>query len=384
MRRIRRLPSSRSVKAITYRAVLMRLPMRRGSAVFESGLGRAFTDSPKYLYLALRASGDRRRVVWSYLDDPNGFPSDAVLVRRGSWRYLLELARAEFWVDDQGFPAIARRRRATTYLQTWHGSAYKTMGFDQPELRDAGHDRRQAFAAAVGRWTHLCVQSETAEQTFAAAFRHKAQVLRTGYPRNDPLLAPDVQSRKAEHRRSLGLPTDRLVVLYAPTFRDWDRGADGTARLDLARIAADIGERCLILVRAHYLDRPAETDAFPEIARDVSTHADVTELLLAADALITDYSSVMFDFALLRRPMLFYAPDLEVYNRRRGSYFDLQVVAPGPVVQDMDEVVGWLRQPQAAHDSYSERYDAFVRRFCGFEHGDAAERVRHSVFGTAR
>ena len=361
----------------------MRLPMRRGSAVFESGLGRAFTDSPKYLYLALRASGDRRRVVWSYLDDPNGFPSDAVLVRRGSWRYLLELARAEFWVDDQGFPAIARRRRATTYLQTWHGSAYKTMGFDQPELRDASRDRRQEFADAVGRWTHLCVQSEFAEKTFAAAFRHGAQVLRTGYPRNDPLCAPDVESRKAEIRRRLGLPEDRLVVLYAPTFRDWERGADGVARIDLARIAADLGDHCFVLVRAHYLDRAADA-AMPGNARDVSAHGDVTELMLASDALITDYSSVMFDFALLRRPMLFYAPDLEDYNRHRGSYFDLTNVAPGPVVRDMDEVLAWLRQTQATQDAYGERYDSFIRRFCSFEHGDAAERVYRAVFGTER
>jgi CDP-glycerol glycerophosphotransferase len=369
--------SSGRAKPFVYRQVFLRLPARRGSAVFESHLGRGFGDSPKYVYLALRAAGDTRRVVWSYQGDPAGYPTDATLVRRGSWRYWWELARAEQWVDNQGFPTRAPRRPTAAYLQTWHGSPYKVMGFDEPQLRAATPRRQQEFVDAVSRWTSFCVQSAFAEDVFATAFRHRAEVLRCGYPRNDPLLHPDVDADRVAVRRRLRLPDDRRLVLYAPTFRDWRRGEPAELPLDVTSVAAD-APGWLLLVRSHYLQPvPVEGDR----VRDVSDHPDMTELLLVADALITDYSSVMFDFALVRRPMLFFVPDLETYTRERGTYFDLDSVAPGPVVRRAEDVVAWLADPDAAHAAHAGRHAQFVDRFCTFERGDAADTVVRSFFG---
>jgi CDP-glycerol glycerophosphotransferase len=138
-----------------------------------------------------------------------------------------------------------------------------------------------------------------------------------------------------------------------------------------------------LLVRAHYL-QPVPVAGAAEVdagVRDVTPHPDVTELLLVADALITDYSSVMFDFALLRRPMLFFAPDLETYARERGAYFDLETEAPGPVVRELADVVAWMADPDAAHLDYEPRHRRFVERFCAFERGDAAATVVRSFFG---
>ena len=384
LRRALRWPASRTMKALVYRLLLSRLPLRRDSMMFESQLGRAFTDSPKYVYLALRAAGDQRRAVWSSAVGRAGFPDDAIVVPRDSWRYYYELARAQIWVDNQGLPWPARRRDGVTYLQTWHGSPYKAMGFDQPQLQFASQSEREKFLRDVSRWTHFCVQSPFAEQTFASAFRHRAISLRTGYPRNDPLLSADAAAVAKELRSRLELPDDRRIILYAPTFRDSRRITGGRNRLpfNLGRLGEEVGDSCYLLVRAHYLDRGQVPARHASFARDVSTYPDVTELLLLADGLITDYSSVMFDYALLRRPMLFFAYDLELYSLSRGEYFDLEEEAPGPVVRTEDEVAQWLADPLAAHADYAERHERFLQRFCTFETGAASRQALASILGT--
>ncbi|HET6818444.1 MAG TPA: bifunctional glycosyltransferase family 2 protein/CDP-glycerol:glycerophosphate glycerophosphotransferase [Mycobacteriales bacterium] len=382
LRRLFLSARSRGLKSLVYRSVLVRLPVRRGTAVFESQLGRVYADNPKYVYRALRSAGDNRRVVWSYTESTSGWPQDAVLVKRASWRYFYELARAELWVDNQGFPPGAPKRRGTKYLQTWHGSPYKAMGFDQPQLQFGPADKRAEFAAGVGRWTHFCVQSPFADDTFRRAFRHSAKSLPSGYPRNDPLLRYDAAAVK-DLRAQLELPDDRQIVLYAPTFRDSDRVTRTRSglRLNLARLSELVGDRCYLLVRAHYLDRGSVPTRYSSFARDVSDYPDTTELLLLADGLITDYSSVMFDYALLRRPMLFYAYDLELYNQTRGSYFDLETEAPGPVVKTEDGVAEWLSDFRTPHLAYAERLERFVDKFCTYETGHASEDVVREFFG---
>jgi CDP-glycerol glycerophosphotransferase len=382
VRRVVTAPVSRPVKSLVFRKVLVRLPVRPGSAMFESQLGRVYGDSPKYVYRALRAADPTRRVVWSYAASSAGWPTDAILVRRATWRYFYELARAEFWVDNQGLPHVATRRRETTYLQTWHGSPYKAMGYDQPQLQFGPPQQRRHFAQGVGRWTHFCVQSRYADEVFRKAFAHKAESLPTGYPRNDPLLRSDPAEAKALAAR-LELPDDRRIVLYAPTFRDSQRITRGRPEfpLNLAQMSELVGDRCYLLVRSHYLDRGSVAARYSNFARDVSDYPDTTELLLVADALITDYSSVMFDYALLRRPMLFYAYDLELYTQTRGAYFDLEAEAPGPVVKTQEEVLSWLADPEAAHEAHAERFGRFLEKFCTYESGDAAQAVVQRVFG---
>nr|WP_262401437.1 CDP-glycerol glycerophosphotransferase family protein [Actinomadura sp. CNU-125] len=142
--------ASRRTKTAVFNRVLTRLPVRPGLAVFESHLGRSYSDNPKYIYRELRRSGRAVDAVWSYRTSPEGFPADARLVRRGSWAYYRALARARYWVDNQGFPDGLRKRPETTYVQTWHGSAVKPMGLDQPRLKAAPAAERRGSA---GWWT---------------------------------------------------------------------------------------------------------------------------------------------------------------------------------------------------------------------------------------
>ncbi|HWG24899.1 bifunctional glycosyltransferase/CDP-glycerol:glycerophosphate glycerophosphotransferase [Actinospica sp.] len=357
-------------------ALLCRLPAKRGSVVFESHLGLSYSDSPKYIYEALRRHGHSGRVTWSYTENTNGFPKDAHLVMRNSWGYLRALARAEFWVDNQGFPQWMAKPGRTTYIQTWHGTALKTMGVNTPQVKAMLTGQRKALSRAVNRFDHFLVRGEWDIRTLVEAFEMRAEPLRFGYPRNDLLLSPERGELSASLRARFGFPADKTVLLYAPTFRS----TSGPFRPDFSfeDFAREFGETHLLLVRAHYLNTVSVPEAARGAVQDVSKYPDVTELFLASDALITDFSSVMFDFSLLDRPMAFFAPDKAGYTRDRGTYFDLEAEAPGPYTTDQESFFKALHA--LTPDSHHAERRAFARRFGEYEHGDAAERVYQRFF----
>lgn len=388
LRRRRDRWHSRAFKAPVYNRWLCRLPVRKGSVVFESHMGKCYGDSPRAIHEEVRRQGLRLHCVWSYESSANGFPTDARLVRRWSWRYLWALARAEYWVDNQGFPQNLRKRPGTTYLQTWHGSAYKRMGFDETRVRMQNAPRRHRLQEAVRRFDHFLVRSEHDVNTLARAYRLPAErLLATGYPRNDALLAARARD-ETEGRLprpaladSLGIPDHKKVVLYAPTFR----GGPGTRKrrrlpLDVARFAERFGDEYTLLVRAHYLEAARLPVCPPGTVVDVSAHHDVTELLTLADALITDYSSIMFDYALLDRPVVLFAPDLDAYAVSRGSYFDLREKAPGPVVETEDELFAVMGRLKATDTEFEEARASFAEEFGGYDTGEAARTVVRTVF----
>ncbi|MFE2018702.1 CDP-glycerol glycerophosphotransferase family protein [Streptomyces sp. NPDC059499] len=379
---------ARGLKVSVYHSWFLRLPVRKGSVVFESHMGTCYGDSPRAIHEEVRGRGLPLRCVWSYESSTDGFPDGARLVRRWSWRYLWALARAEYWVDNQGFPQSLSKPSRTTYLQTWHGSAYKRMGFDETRVRLQNAPQRERLQDAVHRFDHFLVRSEHDVRTLARAYRlPEKALLRTGYPRNDVLVAARARD-EAEGRLprpalagELGLPDHRKVVLYAPTFR----GGPGKRKrrrllLDAARFAERFGDEYTLLVRAHYLEAASLPPCPPGTVVDVSDHHDVSELLALADVLVTDYSSIMFDYALLDRPVVLFAPDLDAYAAERGSYFDLRAKAPGPVVETEDELFGVLARLKAADTGFEAERRSFAKEFGAYDRGDAARAVVDTVF----
>ncbi|HEX7187107.1 MAG TPA: CDP-glycerol glycerophosphotransferase family protein, partial [Actinomycetes bacterium] len=349
--------------------------------------GRQYSDSPRYIYEAAVDAGLERlglAPVWSHAARrPDGFPPDARTVRRGSWRYYYLMARAQYWIDNQGFPRVFSRRRETTYIQTWHGTPLKRMGFDSPSLERAGAATRRIHKAMMRRWSVLLVPSEYFVETFVKSYRYEGKLVRHGLPRNDLLVRGVDPDWVLAKKRELDLPTDRRLVLYCPTFRDQARQLQKEYDLpmDLKAMREALGQDVHFLVRTHYLDAYRLSPRDATFATDLSRHHDITELLLLADVLVTDYSSVMFDFANTGRPMVFYTHDYEGYTRdERGTYFDLAQVAPGPMVQDTDGLIAALRTVDDLRGAYAERYTAFRERFCEYETGRAAEHVVKELF----
>jgi CDP-glycerol glycerophosphotransferase len=211
-------------------------------------------------------------------------------------------------------------------------------------------------------------------------------MLNTGYPRNDILHSPDRDQIAAIIRRRLGVPGDKKTILYAPTWRDDDYYDKGQYKfklhLDLDMMRQRLKDEYVILVRTHYFIADSlDLGDLSEFVYNVSKYDDISELYLMSDILITDYSSVFFDFANLKRPMLFYTYDLEKYRDvLRGFYIDIEKELPGPLVYTTNEVIDAIINIEAIKKEYKDRYEKFYSRFCGWEDGQASQKVVESVF----
>ncbi|MEU7057774.1 bifunctional glycosyltransferase family 2 protein/CDP-glycerol:glycerophosphate glycerophosphotransferase [Streptomyces sp. NPDC046197] len=392
LRAVRRDLNSGARKIQVYERMLSRLPVRKGTVVFESHLGKQYSDSPRAVFEELRRRGVPITPIWSYAGErPEGFPEGVELVRRWSWRYLRALAQAEFWIDNQGYPLRLAKRPETTYIQTWHGSALKRMGFDEPTYRMMSEQDQRSYQQALDRFDHFVVRGEHDVRTLARAYRiPEDKLLRTGYPRNDALVraregaAPDPEAQRLAER--LGIDPGRRVLLYAPTFRAHPDGRvrDFEFPFDVEDFAARFGDQYTLLVRAHYLNRLTLPPSVAGRVINVSAEPDITPLLLLADGLITDYSSVMFDYALLHRPIVFYAYDWEEYAKdTRGTYFDLLAEAPGPVPRTPDELFAAIDDLAQVQQTYEARLKEFVDKYGEYDRGDAAAQIVDRFFGPA-
>lgn len=352
------------------------LPIDDRAVFCESMLGKSAWDSPRAVAEAVRALDPSLTVYWVHAGRAPELPEGFVPVRRWSVDYLRHAATARFIIDNQTLPTFFRKRSEQRYLQTWHGIPLKLMGLDAPEFKYAAPEAQQTLLARAAQWDGLVSPCDYFEETFVRAYRYQGELLRGGTPRNDVLVRD--ADKRTEYKRKLGLPLDRTIVLYAPTFRAVTSPATvkpGQA-LDVRTWAEELGEETYLLVRAHYLDKVHVPRALHQYALDVSQVPDINMVYLAADVLITDYSSVMFDFATLRRPMAFYAYDLVEYmSADRGTYFDITEEAPGPVVRSFPDLVDTIRSLRTDEQSETEAYERFVDRYCGDEDGGAAERA---------
>jgi CDP-glycerol glycerophosphotransferase len=301
-------------------------------------------------------------------------------VLRNSTEHYEVIGQARYIISNNPMPPWFHKRPDQTYLQVWHGTPLKRIGFDieQPKFTDAaGYLKR--FSADVAQWDFLVSPNPFSTPILQRAFRYDGEVLEYGYPRNDVLSSPDTARMAAEVRARLGIPAGKRVVLYAPTWRDDQAKTGGYGldmRLDLEQVQRALGPDHILLVRGHINVREAVRSGAADCMLDVSRYPDIAELYLASDALITDYSSVMFDFAVTGKPMLFFTYDLEHYRDEvRGFYFDFETQAPGPLLRTSDEVIAALRSLDQVTKEHASAYAAFAERFCPLDDGQASARI---------
>jgi CDP-glycerol glycerophosphotransferase len=343
----------------------------------------AYSDSPRAVFEALRERGDQHDFVWLARADRAGdFPADVDTVEFGSAAARAALEAADVVVSNDHIGFDWDKRPGTTYLQTWHGTPLKRIHNDvlwAPEGRLAYLDTE------IARWDALLSPNAVSTPRFRKAFGFTGPVHETGYPRNDLLSSPDRDRVRAEVRAQLGIPDGVTAVLYTPTWRDdLVFGTDGpqvTFPLDLGEFATALGADHVLLLRLHSMvsDRLELPAGAP--VTDVSDHPDIRFLYLAADVLVTDYSSTMFDFAVTGRPIIHYTYDLDYFqDELRGFYFDLAEAAPGPLLRTSEEVLAAIadlgRQPWEPPPAYRR----FQETFCSLEDGHATERVLELFF----
>ncbi|MEU7582691.1 bifunctional glycosyltransferase family 2 protein/CDP-glycerol:glycerophosphate glycerophosphotransferase [Streptomyces sp. NPDC041068] len=356
----------------------------REAVLYDVFGGRMYGDSPRAVHEEMVRRGLPLEHLWVVKDGQCEVPATAKAVRVHSPEYYEAMARSRYIVGNTHFPRWLERREGQQIIQTWHGTPLKRIGFDFDNDHFASTQYLQDLDRERHQWTMLLSPNKFSTPIMRSAFRFGGDVdgelLEAGYPRNDVLLAPDRAKRAEKVRRALGLPEGKKVVLYAPTWReDKQRHRGGfllDLRLDLAKAREELGEDHVLLVRphAHIVEPvPGAGDGF---VWDVASYPDIMDLLLIADVMITDYSSVMFDFAVTGRPMLFFTYDLEHYrDRLRGFYFDFEKRAPGPLLPTSDELIAALKDLDATSEPYQKAYDEFRAEFCDLDDGQAARRV---------
>jgi CDP-glycerol glycerophosphotransferase len=355
-----------------------REPSYDSLVLLETFGGRSVGDNPGAIGRELLARDLGLDLAWVVDDPAVVVPPGTRAVHRRTAAWYDALAHARAYVANASAPYWFAKKPWQVHLQTWHGTPLKRIGEDRGpgDLGTWRHRRRMAGQAAG--WDAMLLPNPFCADVFRSAFRFSGAFWETGYPRNDVLLTDDGTLRE-QVRAGLGIEAGERVVLYAPTWRT--SGGEQQSKplfLDvevLTRALPDV----VVLLRGHY-SGTGEPELFGERrrVRDVTRYPDIAELYLAADALVTDYSSVMFDFALTDRPIVLLAPDLEDYrDLERGFYLDIEREAPGPLVRTTEAVLEVL----SGADRDQARRAAFRERFCAWEDGRSAARTVDRLLG---
>jgi CDP-glycerol glycerophosphotransferase len=360
-----------------------RLEALQDAVLYDCFGGTEYSDNPRAVHEELVRRDPPFEHLWVVRDGAFQVPDTAVAVRAQSREYFAAYARARYVVGNDHWPPWATRRPDQVWLQTWHGAPLKRLGLELAGSPKASLHYRRLQRQPSENWHYLLSPGAYATPILRRAFPATAEVIETGLPRTDRLLRADRERLAEDVKRRLALPTDKTVVLYAPTYRDQltarDRYRIGPS-IDLAALQAGLGENCVLLVRKHRL----MVGAFPtdgDRVLDVTQFPDATELLLAIDVLVTDYSSAFVDFASTGRPIVFFTPDLETYRDEiRGFSIDFEGEAPGPLLRTTDEVIDALRSPRDVRDEFRKRYEKFVATYCALSDGLASSRVVDRVF----
>ncbi len=372
------------------------IPIKKKTVLFECFLGQSYGDQPKYIYEEMLSRGMDKQytLIWAFRKNKMNLdvPGDCKKVAYLSLRYLWCVMRCETIVNNSRFPYFLVTNPKTVFLQTWHGTPLKRLGLDQDEVH-MPNTTTEKYKANIVRssrqWDYMLSQNRFSTERFCSAFALKQeQIWEFGYPRNDILSLPDVKKQEivSHVKQKLGIPADKRIVMYAPTFRDNDTKQakyNHTFPFDLNDFANRLGDDTVLLLRLHYLvSQTVGKEISSKNIIDASAYPDITELYLIADLLITDYSSVMFDYAITHKPMLFYMYDLASYrDMLRGFYFDLSEL-PGPMVEDYEKMVCFAQNPTSYQAEYAEKYLKFRGKFNYLDDGKAAKRTVDQLFFT--
>lgn len=364
-----------------YHSCLERLPIERDKVVFDNYMGKGYGGNCKYVAQELLRIGAKRKLVWivcSPKEQEGQFPPGIRLVEYGSPQALFEYATARYWVCNYHLVHYLNRgllkKPGQIYIQMWHGS----FGIKKIENDCGNLTQDQAWLALAkknSRYTDVWVSNSDFETAvYRRAFWDVGDVRLFGHPRNDIFFGDGMETARARVTAYLGKSRQNLL-LYVPTFRDdamiWEQ------RLDVTLLKQSLEQRFggswLILTRLHPRMK-AYTQMLPKepFCVNVTDYPDIQELLAAADAVVTDYSSAVFDYLLTGRPAFLYAPDYQAYETVRGLYYPL-TETPFPVASDN----GQLAKHIASFDElvYKGKVRKFLEEKGSVEDGGASARV---------
>lgn len=366
--------------------------------IFETFMGRQYGCNPKamYEYMLTDSRFNDYRFVW-VLNDENkadDLPGrDRVeIVEANSDRHYKLLAQAGYVVTNSKLDFGVKKKDGQVFLQTWHGTPLKKLRCDivaeKGNAMNSLKEIREKNDADIVRFDYFISPSKFCSDKFTSAFNLKKLgleniLVETGYPRNDLLFNYDEEYAQGI-REKLNIKEGKKVILYAPTFRDNQHDGAGYTydlHMDFDALRESLQEEYVILFRAHYfVASQFDFAKYEGFIYDVSQLDDITPLYTIADILVTDYSSVFFDYANLKRPMVFYMYDLEEYaDNIRGFYMDIDEL-PGLIVKDEVSLIEEIKRINDGGFTYDKKYEAFNNKYNYLDDGNASKRAVEILF----
>ncbi|MDR0912229.1 MAG: CDP-glycerol glycerophosphotransferase family protein [Methanobrevibacter sp.] len=375
-----------------YYALCKLLPLKE-RYIFESGLARQYSDAPRALYEELIKQKDIE-AIWIYTKTSFNHPISTKVVRRLSPKYYYYLATSKYWINNQNFPAYIKKRKGIKFIQTWHGTPLKKMLNDLDKILGREEDYLKSVNNAIKGWDYLISQNPYSTEKFKSAFNYNGKIIEEGYPRNDIFFNENdkeiaINKIKVQYKIN---NNGKKIILYAPTFRDNKESVNSTSienkfLMDINIPFKEFYERFkddyILLIRSHLIsklnsDIPLE---YKETIFNVSDYPDIAELFIFSDILITDYSSVFFDYTVLERPMIFYAYDKKEYiNDIRGLYLDYDKTVPGPIVETPEELFDVLNNINQVYDDFKDKIHNFKLKYAPKDDGNASKRIIKKYF----
>ena len=353
--------------------------------LMRSYFGEQATDNGVSIQKELRRRGSDLPVYWAVQDHSVPVPDGGIPVIVNSREWYELLSSLAYYVDNMYQPEYHRKPEGQVIVETFHGYPFKRMGRSHWNNLQTSQARIDSYDERARAWDYLVSPARYATPLLTRDFGYEGEVLEIGYPRNDVLQSPEAEEIRALTRRSLGITEGQTAVLYAPTFRDYLATGDNRATmadfLDFDAATRALGDDVVILVRGHAFNaRSRKRVGDLRGIVDVTDYPEVSDLYLAADAAVVDYSSLRFDFGITGKPMIFHVPDLQRYQDTRGWLFDFEPTAPGPLVATTEQVVEQLRDLDGVRARHHLQYEEFRAAYLDLEDGQAGRRFVDAVF----
>jgi len=354
--------------------------------LFEVFMGRNYSDSEKAVYQYLLSKNANYKYIWAFKNPENYSylqSNSTIVVKYGSKEHYKYYSKAKYWISNSRINEAIIKKKKQVYIQTWHGTPLKKLGYDIKivggNAMNTIHDIRKKYSSDSKRYDYMISPSSFCTEKFMSAFnlKNKKIIEEIGYPRNDFLI--NYKKRDINIiKKKLNINIKKKVILYAPTWRDNQHmsgiGYTYTPPLSFDKLREKFGKDYIILFRAHYfVANEFDFKKYKNFVYDVSKYDDVNELYIISDVLITDYSSVFFDYSILKKPIIFYMYDLENYqNKLRDFYIKLDEL-PGKIVEKEESLITEIENIQ--NFQYDDRYKQFNSKYSYLEDGKSSERL---------
>lgn len=365
--------------------------------LFSTFNGKSYSDSPKAIYKYMKENDKYKdyKFIWTF-KNPDNYKyleenSNTEVIRQGTSKYERYMAKSKYWIFNYRAADHQYPKKNQVFVQCWHGTPLKRLGYDldNPDnILNTKKEIRYKYKTDAKKFKYLLSPSKFATEKFISAWNLKEVkkencIIEEGYPRND-FLHNYTEKDVNEIKEKLGINnTNKKIILYAPTWRDNQHqsgvGYTYKTEVDFDMLQKELGQDYLILFRAHYLvANEFDFNKYEGFIYDVSKVDDINELYVISDILITDYSSVFFDYANLKRPIIYYMYDLEKYkDNMRGFYIDLKEL-PGNIVKTEEDLVKEIKYITDDF-KYDDKYKYFNEKYNYLDDGEASKRVSEKI-----